>query len=158
MTPLEEEETMYERDIDPYEELTDDFCNFLEAHPWHCETRSSPLEDEYRDNGWVHVPDAPDVEDGPYCPIDTLDALELCGRLADDIAHGKPVSRAKAVMAAGQAAKCFAKYEYEQQEWFIAAFEAVTERETKRIGADDTPRDPTADEGLGDKRERKSTT
>ena len=41
---------MYERDIEPYEELTDEFCNFLEAHPWHCEAKPS---------NWVHVPDDP---------------------------------------------------------------------------------------------------
>ena len=146
---------MYERDIDPHEELTDDYCNFLEAHPWHCETRSSESVDPLDDDDGLGD-DVPSVRHTPYCPMDTLDALESCGRLVDDLANGKPVSRAKAVMAAGQAAKCFAKYDYEQQEWFIDAFEAVTKRETKGIGADDTPRDPTADEELGDQCERKS--
>ena len=100
--------------------------------------------------------DVPNVRHTPYCPMDTLDALELCGRLLDDLANGKPVSRAKAVMAAGQAVKCFAKYDYEQQEWFIDALEAVTEREANATG--DRPGEPLADAGSGDKGERESTT
>lgn len=54
---------MYEREIDPYEELTEDDWNFLEAHPWHSYRESSNLDYEYRANGWVHVPDEADDED-----------------------------------------------------------------------------------------------
>ncbi len=148
---------MYERDIDPHEELTDDYCNFLEAHPWHCETRSSESVDPLDDDDGLGD-DVPNVRHTPYCPMDTLDALEFCGRLADDLANGKPVSRAMAVMAAGQAVKCFEKYNYELQEWFYDAQEAATKREATEIGTDEKPRDPTADEGSGDKREGKSMT
>ena len=136
----------FERDEDTY--VSDDL-------DWHePESKSVDLLDD--DDGLGE--DVPSFRHTPYCPIDALDALEVCGRLVDDFANGKPVSPEHAVMAAGQAAKCFAKYEYEQQPWFINAFEAVTERETKGIGTGDTPPDPTADEGLGDKRERKATT
>ena len=65
--------------------------------------------------------DVPNVRHTPYCPMDTLDAPELCGRLADDLANGRLVSRDKAVMAAGQAVKCLEKYDYELQEWFFDA-------------------------------------
>ena len=97
---------MYERDIDPHEELTDDYCNFLEAHPWHCETRSSESVDPLDDDDGLGD-DVPSVRHTPYCPMDTLDALESCGRLVDDLANGKPVSRAKAVMAAVLSAETF---------------------------------------------------
>ena len=147
---------MYERDIDPYEELTEDFCNFLEAHPWHCETPSSNLDGEYRANGWVHVPDDPDVEDGPYCPMDALDALEHCGRLAYQIAIGESVTPEEAARAAGRAVKCFTCYDYEQQPWFTEALPF-----TKKLALDDTRaadelKEPPADAGLGDKGKRES--
>ncbi len=70
-----------------------------------------------------------------------------------DFANGKSVSRDKAVIAAGQAVKCFAKYEYEQQEWFIDTFEAVTERETKGIGTDEKINGSHADAVPDDARE-----
>jgi len=148
---------MYERDIDPHEELTDDFCNFLEAHPWHCETRSSESIDPLDDDDGLGD-DVPSVRHIPYCPMDTLDALELCGRRLDDLANGKPVSRAKAVMAAGQAVKCLEKYNYELQEWFFDARDAATKRDVNEIDTGDTPRDPPADAGSDGHRVREATT
>ena len=140
---------MYERDIDPYEELTDEFCNFLEAHPWHCEAKPS---------NWVHVPDEPEVQNGPYCPMDALDALEHCGRLAYMIANGETVSPEEAARAAGRAVKCFTCYEYEQQPWFTAALPFMKEREPRNIRTYDRLNAPPADAGSGDKRERAATT
>lgn len=139
---------MYERDIDPYEELTDEFCNFLEAHPWHCETPSSNLD---------HVSDDPDVEDGPYCPMDTLDALEHCGRLAYQIAIGESVTPEEAARAAGRAVKCFKCYDYEQQPWFTEALPFMEKREPRNIRAGDRLIEPHIDAGSGDKREGEST-
>lgn len=140
---------MYERDIDPCEELTDEFCNFLEAHPWHCETPSSNLD-------WAHVPDDTDVQDGPYCPIDVVHALEHCGRVAHEIASGEAVSPEDAARAAGRAVKCFTCYEYEQQPWFTEALPF-----TKKLALDDTRaadelKEPPADAGSSDKGERES--
>ncbi len=137
-----------------YDELERDEDTYVsDVLYWHKpESKSVDLLDD--DEGFGE--DVPSFRHSPCCQIDALDALEVCGRLVDDYANGKPVSRDAAVMAAGRAVKCFAKYDYEQQEWFSDALQAATERETKGIGADDTPRDPTTDEESGDKRERKS--
>jgi len=146
---------MYERDIDPYEELTDDICNFLEAHPWHGDRESSNLDYEYRANGWVHVPDEPKVQDGPDCPRDALDALEFCGRLAFDVANGKTVSPTQAARAARQAVKCFAYYNYDQQEWFTDALPPARESEPD-TGADDKCKEAPPDAEPSNHRDRES--
>ena len=139
-----------------YDELVQDDEAYVSDDLDWCEPISKSVDLLDDDDGLGE--DVPSFRHTPYCPIDALDALELCGRLLDGLANGKPVSPDKAVMAAGQAVKCFARYNYEQQEWFIDALCAATEREANGVGTDDTPRDSTADEGLGDKRERKSTT
>ena len=102
--------------------------------------------------------DEADVQDGPYCPIDVLDALEHCGRLAYQIAIGMPVTPEQAAKAAGQAVKCFTCYDYEQQPWFTEAVPFMKEREPRIIRADDRLNEPHADAGSGDKREREATT
>lgn len=76
--------------------------------------------------------DDSDAQDGPYCPIDALDALELCGGLAYMIANGEAVSTEEAEDAAGRAVKCFACYEYEQQPWFTEAWPFVKEPDDTR--------------------------
>lgn len=149
---------MPRQNFDEYDELVDDICNYQEANPWHCHEGSSNMDYDYRANGWVHVPDDPDVQDGPYCPSDVLDALEFCGRLAYQFAIGEPVSPEQAAEAAGRAVKCFAYYNYEQQEWFTEAVPFMKEREPRIIRADDRFNEPHVNAGSGDKREGEATT
>ena len=91
--------------------------------------------------------DDADVQDGPYCPIDALDALEHCGRLAFMIANGEAVSPDDAAKAAGRAVKCLAHYVYEQQPWFTEAWPFVGESEPSDTRADDRLNEPPADAG-----------
>ena len=102
--------------------------------------------------------DDTDAQDGPYCPIDALDALELCGRLAYMIANGEAVPTEDAARAAGQAVKCFAYYNYEQQEWFTEVWPLTKEPAPNATMTDYASKEPPVNEGSGDKRERKSMT
>ncbi len=126
---------MPRHEFNEHDEPIADICNYEEANPWNRDVGSSNLDYEYMANGWVHVPDDPDVQDGPYCPIDVLHALEHCGRLAYEIAIGESVSAEDAAKAVGRAVKCFACYEYEQQPWFTEAWPFVKEPDDAR--ADD---------------------
>lgn len=137
------------------DELKLDENTCVSYDPDWCEPISEPVDPLDDDDGLGD--DLPSYCPSPYCPMDTLDTLELCGRLLDDLVNGKPVSRAKAVMATGQAVKCFEKYGYELQEWFFDARDAA-KREVNEIGTGDTPRDPTADEGSGDRCDCEETT
>lgn len=116
---------MPEHDNDENAETIAEILNYEEAHPWHAQSPCDDSAYEFRTNGWVHVPDDPDVPDGPYCPNDALDALEHCGRLACMIAHGETVSPEEARAAAGLAVRCLAYYQYEQQPWFTEAWPFV---------------------------------
>lgn len=153
-----EEKTMERHDFNDHDEQIADICNYEEANPWHCHEASSNLDYEYRANGWVHVPDEPATEDGPHCPIDALDALEFCGRLAYMIANGETVSPEEAARAAGQAVKCFAFYDYEQQPWFTEAWLFTKKREPSNIQADERPAEPHVDAGSSNKCNRDATT
>ncbi len=101
----------------------------------------------------------PSFRHNPYCPIDVLDALEFCGRLAYQIAVGESVTPAQAERAAGRAVKCFAKYDYEQQEWFTEAWPFVKEPEPYDTRADHDELDElSADAAPDDDRGRGTTT
>ena len=102
--------------------------------------------------------DEPEVQNGPYCPMDALDALEHCGRLAYMIASGGTVSPEEAARAAGRAVKCFTCYEYEQQPWFTEALPFMKKREPRNVPTDERLIEPRADVGSGDKCDRVETT
>ena len=151
------------RDLDVLEngpsdndELKLDENTCVSYDPDWCEPMSEPVDPLDDDDGLGD--DLPSYCPSPYCPMDTLDALEFWGRLLDDLVNGRPVSREKAVMAAGQAVKYLEKYNYEPQQWCYDARDAATKRDVNEVGTDYTPREPPANEGSGDKRERKSMT
>lgn len=149
---------MHERDINECDELIADICDYEDANTWDCDAGSSNLDYEYMANGWVHVPDDSDVQDGPYCPIDALDAIEFCGRLAYEIANGEAVSTEEAEDAAGRAVKCLADYDYEQQPWFTEAWPFVKEPEPNDTRADDDEVDELRDDAVpGGEGERETT-
>ena len=108
------------------------------------------------DDGPCH--DDTDVEDGPYCPIDALDALELCGRLAYEIANGETVTPEDAARAASRAVKCLASYDYEQQPWFTEAWPFTSGPAPNDTRTDDKSKESPVDAGSRDKCERAATT
>ena len=139
---------MPECDINGHDEAIADIYDYGDANTWGCGAGSSNLDYEYRANGWVHVPDAPDVEDGPYCPIAVLDALENCGWLACMIVNGEVVSPEEAAEAAGRAVKCLADYQYEQQPWFAEAWPFVKDSEPHDTRSDNGELDEMRDDGI----------
>jgi hypothetical protein len=92
-----------------YDELLRDEDTDVFDDPGWCEPSGGAVDLFEDDDGLGD--DVPNVRHTPYCPMDTLDALEFCGRVADDLANGKPVSRAKEVASESPAKPSLLKRE-----------------------------------------------